>query len=140
MDRMIRKLDRSGEFLINVYEEGYDPEAPPKKKAATATTKVKAEKKTVTMDNVAEMDMKTMVMSGSVGKLTVDVLKAWLKSKGVVVGKQKKGELVDLVMAEFTCHCNCKGHTEPFCAKNALISSSRCDDGSITQWRKTGWG
>ena len=101
MDRMIRKLDRSGEFLINVYEEGYDPEAPPKKKAATATTKVKAEKKTVTMDNVAEMDMKTMVMSGSLGKLTVDVLKTWLKSKGVVVGKQKKGELVDLVMAEF---------------------------------------
>eukprot|EP00090_Calanus_glacialis_P040227 TRINITY_DN7011_c0_g1_i1.p1 TRINITY_DN7011_c0_g1~~TRINITY_DN7011_c0_g1_i1.p1 ORF type:complete len:605 (+),score=238.41 TRINITY_DN7011_c0_g1_i1:38-1852(+) len=102
VDRMIRKLgDRSGEFLINVYEEGYDPEAPPKKKAATAAAKVKVEKKTVTMDNVAEMDMKTMVMSGSVGKLTVDVLKTWLKSKGVVVGKQKKGELVDLVMAEF---------------------------------------
>eukprot|EP00092_Neocalanus_flemingeri_P030946 GFUD01033608.1.p1 GENE.GFUD01033608.1~~GFUD01033608.1.p1 ORF type:complete len:608 (+),score=207.55 GFUD01033608.1:49-1872(+) len=102
VERMVRKLGgRSDEFVSNVYEEGYDPEAPPKKKPATAAAKVKVEKKTVNMDNVNEMDMEAMVKDGTVAKLTVDVLKTWLKGKGVYVGSKKKGELVDLVVEQF---------------------------------------
>merc|ERR1712183_484062 len=85
--------DRSPEFLTQVYEDGYDPEAPPKKKTATAATKVKA----VKIENVGEIDMQAMVKAGTVNKLTVDVLKTWLKGKGVSGGTKKKGELVDLV-------------------------------------------
>jgi len=94
VERMVRKLgDRSTEFLTQVYEDGYDPEAPPKKKTATAATKVKA----VKIENVGEIDMQAMVKAGTVNKLTVDVLKTWLKGKGVSGGTKKKGELVDLV-------------------------------------------
>jgi len=101
VERMVRKLgDRSKNFLNHVYEDGYDPEAPPKKKVASAVTKVKVEKK-VKDENVGEMDMGAMVKAGTVAKLTVDVLKTWLKGRGVTVGKQKKGELVDLVTDQF---------------------------------------
>jgi len=98
MERMIRKLgNKSKEFLSSVYEDGYDPEAPPKKKPAV---KVKVEKK-VKEENVGEIDMKAMVKAGKVSKLTVDVLKTWLMSRGINVGKLKKGELVDLVTEQF---------------------------------------
>jgi len=99
VERMVRKLgDRSTEFLANVYEVGYDPEGPPKKKVATESSKVKAEKKSVKTDNVGEMDMASMVKAGTVSKLTVDVLKSWLKGKGVMVTGKKKGELVEMIM------------------------------------------
>ena len=45
--------------------------------------------------------MEEMVRKGSVGKLTVDTLKNWLKSKGISVTKLKKAELVDLVQKEY---------------------------------------
>ena len=99
-ERMLRKLgDKSLNFINSVYEDGYEPEAPPKKKPTSAATKVK--EKNPMLDNIEEMDMRSMVKAGSVNKLTVDVLKAWLKGKGFAVGNKKKGELVDLVM-------NCK--------------------------------
>jgi len=99
VERMVRKLgERSTEFLANVYEEGYDPEGPPKKKVATESAKVKVEKKSVKVENVYEMDMAAMVQAGTVSKLNVDVLKSWLKGKGVSVTGKKKGELVDMIM------------------------------------------
>jgi len=99
VERMVRKLgERSTEFLANVYEVGYDPEGPPKKKVATESAKVKVEKKSVKVENVYEMDMAAMVQAGTVSKLNVDVLKSWLKGKGVSVTGKKKGELVDMIM------------------------------------------
>jgi len=99
LERMVRKLgDRSREFLVNVYDDDYDPEAPPKKKMATESSKVKAEKKPVKMENVGEIDMQAMVHASTVNKLTVDVLKTWLKGKGEGVTGKKKGELVDMIM------------------------------------------
>ena len=99
VERMVRKLgERSTEFLANVYEEGYDPEGPPKKKVATESAKVKVEKKSVKVENVYEMDMAAMVQAGTVSKLNVDVLKSWLKGKGVSVTGKKKGELVEMIM------------------------------------------
>jgi len=92
LERMARKLgERSKEFLANVYEKDYDPEGPPKKKVATETGKMKVEK----LDGT---DMQAMVQAGTVNKLTVDVLKNWLKTKGVSVSNKKKGELVDMIM------------------------------------------
>ena len=99
VERMVRKLgERSTEFLANVYEEGYDPEGPPKKKVATESAKVKVEKKSVKVENVNEIDMAAMVQAGTVSKLNVDVLKSWLKGKGVSVTGKKKGELVEMIM------------------------------------------
>jgi len=99
VERMVRKLgERSTEFLANVYEDGYDPEGPPKKKVATESAKVKVEKKSVKVENVYEMDMAAMVQAGTVSKLNVDVLKSWLKGKGVSVTGKKKGELVEMIM------------------------------------------
>jgi len=99
LDRMTRKLgDRSAVFLQNVYGEGYDPEAPPKKKSAAAP-KVKVEKPK--LENVGEMDMEALVKAGTVSKLNVDMLKSWLKTKGVSVGNKKKAELLELVQDQF---------------------------------------
>ena len=48
-----------------------------------------------------ELDMETLVKAGTVNKLTVDVLKAWLKNKGVHVSNKKKAQLVEDVMTFF---------------------------------------
>lgn len=48
--------------------------------------------------------MESFVKSGKVNKLTVDVLKGWLKTRGVHVSNKKKAELVDAVLAQFKEH------------------------------------
>jgi len=98
LDRMTRKLgDKSRYFLSCVYEDGYDPEAPPKKSAKPGGT----QKKVPAANASADIDMKAEVAAGKVNKLTVDVLKAWLKKQGIAVGNKKKGELVQEVMDQF---------------------------------------
>lgn len=52
----------------------------------------------------ADLDMESVVKSGKVNKLTVDMLKGWLKTKGVHVSNKKKAELVDDVLAQFKEH------------------------------------
>jgi len=98
LERMKRKLgDRSEMFLSSVYEEGYNPEAPPKK---ASQSKVKAPSQT-SQEKTGNLDMKAEVAAGSVKKLTVDVLKFWLKSQGVSVTGKKKSDLVQDVMDQF---------------------------------------
>jgi len=95
LERMKRKLgDRSENFLSSVYEEGYNPEAPPKKAS-------QSKPKAPSQDKTATLDMKAEVAAGTVNKLTVDVLKFWLKSQGVSVTGKKKGDLVQDVMDQF---------------------------------------
>jgi len=89
-ERMTRKLgDRSTRFLSCVYEEGYDAECPPKKVAKTVKK------------SVEDFDMKAEVASGNVKKLTVDVLKTWLKKQGFNVGTKKKAQLIEDIMDQF---------------------------------------
>jgi len=100
LERMARKLgDRSQRFLGEVYTEGYNPSAPIKKPSA-ARPKV-AKEKTEKEGAAVELDMETLVKAGTVNKLTVDVLKAWLKNKGVHVSNKKKAQLVEDVMTFF---------------------------------------
>jgi len=46
---------------------------------------------------VGEIDMDKQVRENTVGKLTVEVLKAWLKQRGVSASKMKKADLVEAV-------------------------------------------
>jgi len=46
---------------------------------------------------VGEIDMDKQVRENTVGKLTVEVLKAWLKQRGVSTSKMKKADLVEAV-------------------------------------------
>lgn len=94
LDRMTRKLGkRSQDFLGEVYEDGYNPEAPPKKPAG---------KKVLECSNGGgELDMESCVKTGSVAKLTVAQLKTWLGARGVSVLNKKKVELVALVNTQF---------------------------------------
>jgi len=56
-----------------------------------------AKKKVKGKMDVGEIDMAMEVRNNTVGKLTVDVLKAWLKVQGVSASKMKKAELVEAV-------------------------------------------
>lgn len=47
--------------------------------------------------DVGDIDMAMEVRNNTVGKLTVEVLKTWLKAQGVSTGKMKKAELVEAV-------------------------------------------
>ena len=76
--------------------KGYDPFSPPVKKAAPSKPRTTKEK----VDSDA-IDMKAMVKAGTVNKLTVDVLKSWLKMKGIAVASKKKAALVDDVCSFF---------------------------------------
>jgi len=97
LERMERKLgDRSQTFLNEVYEEGYDPAAPRRKAAASKPKEPKAEKV-----QLEDLDMEHQVKAGTVNKLTVDVLKSWLRSKGISVTGKKKADLVQDVLAQF---------------------------------------
>ena len=60
-----------------------------------------AKDKTEKEGAAVELDMETLVKAGTVNKLTVDVLKAWLKNKGVHVSNKKKAQLVEDVMTFF---------------------------------------
>ena len=94
-ERMSRKLgDKSKLFLDTVYPEGYDPEAPAKKVAKKASPTPKAPK---VKQEAGDIDMAKEVKNNTVGKLTVDVLKTWLKAQGVNITKMKKAELVEAV-------------------------------------------
>merc|ERR1711874_120589 len=96
-ERMSRKLgDKSKEFIDSVYHEGYDPDVPIKKKASPTpkAPKLKVE--------AADIDMKAQVNAGSVGKLSVDVLKSWLKEQGLGgLSKMKEADLVEQVNHQF---------------------------------------
>lgn len=82
-------------LVYKIFIQGYDPSAPVKKAAKPRTPK--PEKPDVS----ADLDMESFVKSGKVNKLTVDVLKGWLKTRGVHVSNKKKAELVDAVLAQF---------------------------------------
>lgn len=96
LERMARKLgERSETFINQVYEQGYDPAGPVRKAAASKPKEPKAP------TQVDHIDMEQQVQSGTVKKLTVDVLKSWLRTKGVSVTGKKKADLVDAVIAQF---------------------------------------
>ena len=98
LERMERKLgDKSRLFLSQVYDEGYDPDAPPKKVAKPAASKDRTSVKT---EDIA-VDMGREVASGSVSKLSVDTLKNWCKAQGIPVTKKKKAELVQIITEYF---------------------------------------
>ena len=97
LERMERKLgNKSRLFLSQVYDEGYDPEAPPKKAAKPTSTKEKPKKEA---DFV--IDMEREVKNNSVSKLTVDTLKSWCRSEGISVSNKKKAELVQIINEHF---------------------------------------
>ena len=90
---MERKVgEKSSLFLSQVYDEDYNPEAPPKKVPA----REKAPPKVKPSSNEA-IDMEDAVRTGAVNKLTVETLKNWLRTKNISVTKLKKAELIDLV-------------------------------------------
>ena len=98
LERMERKLgDKSRLFLSQVYDDGYDPDAPPKKVAKPAASKDRTSVKT---EDIA-VDMGREVASGSVSKLSVDTLKNWCKAQGIPVTKKKKAELVQIITEYF---------------------------------------
>ena len=45
--------------------------------------------------------MAAHVKANTVGKLTVDVLKAWLKQRGLPISKKNKSQLVQDVLDQF---------------------------------------
>jgi len=96
LDRMQRKLgERSEAFISQVYSEGYDPDQKPANKPK-ASRKPDAERK----NDGEEIDMDAHIKSGTVPKLTVDVLKTWLRSKGIPgVSSKKKAQLVEDVLS-----------------------------------------
>ena len=95
---MERKLgDKSRLFLSQVYDDGYDPEAPPKKVAKPAASKERTSAKS---EDIA-VDMGREVASGSVSKLTVDTLKNWCRTQGISVSNKKKAELVQIITQYF---------------------------------------
>ena len=95
---MARKLGhRSEAFLASVYQEGYNPGAPPAKKPKVEATS-KEPKPQVDTSN---LDMKALVGSGGLAGLTVPTLKSWLKDQGINVTNKKKAELLDLIHAQF---------------------------------------
>ena len=92
-ERMERKVGaKSKLFTSQVYDDGYDPEAPPKKVSKTSTTKEKSNN-----GPDISIDMEAEVKNKTVSKLTVDTLKSWCKSQGIAVTGKKKADLVETV-------------------------------------------
>ena len=95
LERMERKIGaKSKLFLSQVYDEGYDPEAPVKK-VSKPTVNEKAP------TDVLSIDMEAEVRKGTVAKLTVDTLKSWCKSQGIASTGKKKADLVELVQQQY---------------------------------------
>ena len=98
LERMERKLgDKSRVFLSQVYDDGYDPEAPPKKAAKPAASK---DKSSVKSEDIA-VDMEREVANGTVSKLTVDTLQNWCRAQGIPFTKKKKADLVQIITEQF---------------------------------------
>jgi len=97
LERMTKKLGaRSKQFLDEVYEEGYQPGAVPAKKLKGEGVDAKKKLK----EEGGEVDMEALHRAGTLGKLTVDQIKTWLKVRGVAIGNKKKAELVELVVRQ----------------------------------------
>ncbi|KAK7027384.1 X-ray repair cross-complementing protein 6 [Halocaridina rubra] len=79
-----------------VYPPSYDPAQPPKKRPATSSApapkKAKPDPKSINVEEMAK--------AGTVNKLTMDVLKAWLQERGIKISGKKKDQLVQDVMDE----------------------------------------
>merc|ERR1711915_363555 len=83
-ERMERKVGaKSRLFTSQVYDDGYDPEAPQKKTSKTSAAKDKTYGPEITID------MEVEVKNNTVSKLTVDTLKSWCKSQGIAVSGKK---------------------------------------------------
>jgi hypothetical protein len=83
--------------------QNYDPAAPVRKKS-TAASKVRGGGSAARPASTAadtETDMAAHVRNNTVGKLTVDVLKAWLKQHGLPVSKKNKAQLIEDILAQF---------------------------------------
>ncbi|XP_034563181.1 X-ray repair cross-complementing protein 6 [Notolabrus celidotus] len=88
----------SQEFKDLVYPDGYNPEGKPAAKRKTAQNGGGAEKKPKV--EVGEDDLKAHVQNGTLGKLTVPVLKEACKQLGVRTTGTKKQELIDALTAK----------------------------------------
>lgn len=102
MEFLARKLKDVGQdFLESVYPEGYDPQSASTKRKAPAAKKEPVVKKAKTVDVDQEFDMGSYVESKTVPKLTVQVLKDYLKANDIDVAGLKKAQLVDEVYKFF---------------------------------------
>ncbi|KAK4323484.1 hypothetical protein Pmani_005799 [Petrolisthes manimaculis] len=72
-----------------VFPQDYDPSKAIKRPAPPASTAPKKAK-----PDPSTIDVEAMAKAGKADKLTVDVLKGWLKSRGVHITGKKKAELV----------------------------------------------
>ncbi|KAF7647724.1 hypothetical protein LDENG_00167740 [Lucifuga dentata] len=100
MDRRLGPLVQ--EFKDLVYPSDYNPEAKPaaKRKTANAGGGGGAEKKSKV--EVTEAELKVHVQNGTLGKLTVPVLKEACKQFGVCTTGTKKQELIDALVARLS--------------------------------------
>ncbi|XP_035468695.2 X-ray repair cross-complementing protein 6 [Scophthalmus maximus] len=85
------------EFKDLVYPSDYNPETKPAAKRKTADTGGGAEKKPKV--EVSEDELRAHVQNGTMGKLTVPVLKEACKQVGVRTTGTKKQELIDALIA-----------------------------------------
>ncbi|KAK2820865.1 hypothetical protein Q5P01_023824 [Channa striata] len=85
------------EFKDLVYPGGYNPESKPAAKRKTADTGGGAEKKPKV--EVPEDELRAHVQNGTLGKLTVPVLKEACKQFGVRTTGTKKQELIEALIA-----------------------------------------
>ncbi|XP_060950881.1 X-ray repair cross-complementing protein 6 [Limanda limanda] len=85
------------EFKDLVYPSYYNPDSKPAAKRKTANTEGAAEKKPKL--EVSEDELKAHVQNGTLGKLTVPVLKEACKQFGVRTTGTKKQELIDALVA-----------------------------------------
>ncbi|XP_068160757.1 X-ray repair cross-complementing protein 6 [Antennarius striatus] len=86
------------EFKDLVYPEGYNPESKPAAKRKLADSGGGAEKKPKV--EVSEDELKAHAQKGTLGKLTVPVLKEACKQYGVCTTGTKKQELIDALTAQ----------------------------------------
>ncbi|KAM3591334.1 uncharacterized protein V6R79_000337 [Siganus canaliculatus] len=86
------------EFKDLVYPEGYNPEGKPAAKRKTADSGGGAEKKPKV--EVTEDDLRTHIQKGTLGKLTVAVLKDACEQFGVRHSGKKKQELMDALISK----------------------------------------
>lgn len=80
-------------FLL--FLQGYDPDT------FKAAKKAKPRSSAAGSSGGEAIDMKAAVESGTVTKLTVAVLKTWLKTQGVQVTNKKKAQLIEDVESLF---------------------------------------
>ncbi|XP_018540942.1 X-ray repair cross-complementing protein 6 isoform X1 [Lates calcarifer] len=85
------------EFKDLVYPNGYNPESKPAAKRKTADTGGGAEKKPKM--EVSEDELKAHMQNGTLGKLTVPILKEACKQFGIRTTGTKKQELLDALTA-----------------------------------------